>query len=258
MTQLFFEILSPLPLTRRLDARKLFAVWRDAAPDTLPDRIGSHEPLRLDFSIDDLESAFSIWEYHVLLKRVAKPKLTSSIFMQYGPHRRHSTWSISVADRNHVDMRSMENLISASSVEFSADFGFVHSPNHFDIDVGLATETVAFLDAKRSKKSLFLTTHVLNKYLPDIYWITVFGKPYVDLFSRGRLLSAPAFQVRELSNGSILMKLFEDISSCEEMDYEKRKREVKQHISASAFFDLSKATSYIYSAPEFFWGDIEQ
>ncbi|MBB4372406.1 hypothetical protein GGD63_005214 [Bradyrhizobium sp. cir1] len=258
MTQLFFEILSPLPLTRRLDARKLFAVWRDAAPDTLPDRIGNHEPLRLDFSIADLETAFSIWEHHVLLKRVAKPKLTSSIFMQYGPHRKHSTWSISVSDRKHIDMRSMENLISASSVEFSADFGFIHSPNDFDIDVGLATESVAFLDTKRLRKSLFLTTHTIRKCLPDIYWITVFGKPYVDLFSRDRLLSAPAFQVQELGNGSILMKLFEDIGSCEDFAYENRKKEVKRHISENAFFDLSKGTNYVYSTPKFLWGEVEQ
>lgn len=187
MTQLFFEILSPLPLTRRLDARKLFAVWRDTAPETLPDRIGNHEPLRLDFSIDDIERAFGIWEHHVLLKRVAKPKLASSIFMQYGPHRKHSTWSITVSDRKHIDMQSMKNLISASSVEFSADFGFIHSPNDFDIDVGLATESVAFLDTKRSKKSLFLTTHTLKntcqisiglQFLANPMWTSFLGNDY--------------------------------------------------------------------------------
>lgn len=155
-------------------------------------------------------------------------------------------------------MRSMENLISASSVEFSADFGFIHSPNDFDIDLGLATETVAFLDTKRSKMNLFLTTRTLKKSLPDIYWITVFGKPYVDLFSKDRLLSAPAYQVRELGDGSILMKLFEDISSCEEFAYENRKKEVKRHISANAFFDLSKGTNHDYSTPKFLWGEVEQ
>jgi hypothetical protein len=258
MTQVFFEILSPLPLNRRVDARKLFAVWAEAAPDTLPDRIGNHEPLRQEFSTINLESALSIWEHHVLLKRVAKPKLTSSIFMQYGPHRKHSAWSITVYDKKDINMRSVENLISASSVEFSADFGFIHEPNDFDIDVGLATGSIALLDIKRSTKTLFLTTHMLKKYLPDVYWITVFGKPYVELFSRDRLLSAPAFQVRELDNGSILMKLFEDISSCGKSVYEDRKKEVKKHISENAFFDLSKGIDYGYTTPEFHWGEIVQ
>jgi hypothetical protein len=95
----------------------------------------------------NLESALSIWEHHVLLKRVAKPKLTSSIFMQYGPHRKHSAWSIAVSDKKDIKMRSIEDLISASSVQLSADFGFVHEPNDFDIDVGLAYSPGTMLGA---------------------------------------------------------------------------------------------------------------
>jgi hypothetical protein len=258
MMRVFFEILSPLPLNRQVDARTLFALWSEAAPDTLPDRIGSHEPLRQEFSVDNLQSALSIWEHHVLLKRVVNPKMTASIFMQYGPHRKHSTWSIRMPNKKHIDMLSMEALISASSVEFSADFGFIHEPNNFDIDIGLATGSINFLDVKRSSKNLFVTTHTLKKYLPDVYWITIFGKPYVELFSRSRLLSAPAFQVRELSNGSILMKLFEDIGSCEKAAYLDRKEEVKRHISDNAFFDLSKGADHKYTTPEFRWGEILQ
>jgi hypothetical protein len=256
MTPIFFEILSPLPLNRKADALKLFAVWAKDAPDTLPDRIGSHEPLRQEFSIASLEDALRNWEHHVLLKRVAKPKLTSSVFMQHGPHRRHSTWSIAMSDRKHIDMQSIEDLISTSSVEFSADFGFIHEPNGLDTDLGLATGSIAFLDVKRSTKSLFLTTHMLKKYLPDIYWITVFGKPYVELFSRERLLSAPVFRVRELNNGSILMKLFNDSSFCEPEAYENRKQSVKKHLLENAFFDLSKGANHEYTTPEFHWGEI--
>lgn len=256
--RVFFEILSPLPLNRQVDARRLFALWSEGAPDTLPDRIGSHEPLRQDFSVDNLQGALNIWEHHVLLKRVANPKMTASIFMQYGPHRNHSTWSIRMPNKMHIDMPSLEALISASSVEFSADFGFIHEPNDGDIDIGLATGSINFLDVKRSSKNLFVTTHMLKKYLPDVYWITVFGKPYVELFSRSRLLSAPAFQIRELSNGSILMKLFEDIGSCEKAAYLDRKEEVKRHISDNAFFDLSKGVDHKYTTPEFRWGEILQ
>src|SRR6476619_5796824 len=51
-------------------------------------------------------------------------------------------------------------------------------------------------------RNLFVVTHRLKKYLPDIYWMTVFGAPYVRLFSQELLLSAPAYQVQELENGS--------------------------------------------------------
>jgi hypothetical protein len=36
MTATFFEILSPLPLNREEDARRLISLWAETAPNTSP------------------------------------------------------------------------------------------------------------------------------------------------------------------------------------------------------------------------------
>lgn len=41
----------------------------------------------------------------------------------------------------------------------------------------------------------------LDESLPGLYWLNFFGNPYLDLIGRDRLLSVPAHDVREISNG---------------------------------------------------------
>jgi hypothetical protein len=216
MTSTFFEIWSPLPLNRKEDARRLIGLWAETAPNILPDRAGTHEPLKQRFSIADLGNLLEEWEYQVLFKRVSKPKLHSSVFMQYGPHGRHSSWTISIDDPQNLNLPSVLNLLNRASTEFSADFAFIHKPTKYDIEIGLASSSISYLSTAKSSISLFVTTHLLKKYIPDIYWVTMFGKPYVDLFSRERLLSAPAYSARELANGSISIQLTEFPSESDE------------------------------------------
>ncbi|MCC8963803.1 hypothetical protein H8A95_16150 [Bradyrhizobium sp. Pear76] len=255
MISTFFEILSPLPLNTEADARRLLGLWAEVAPNLLPDRAGTYEPLKQPFSITDTASLIARWEYQVLFKRVAKPKLQSSVFMQYGPHRQHSTWKISIDDGGHPNLLELLSLAERAATEFSADFGFVHRPTQNDLDIGLASSSIAYLSRAKSRVSLFVTTHLLKKYIPDIYWVTLFGKPYVDLFSRERLLSAPAYRVRELDNGSVLVQLTEHPVTSRELpkDYEARKKLVKEHLNPNAFFSVEKGLDFKYSAPDFRW-----
>jgi hypothetical protein len=260
MKPIFFEILSPHPLSRQEDARNLIRLWAEVAPDILPDRVGTYEPIKREFSVDDLSELLAEWENHVLFRRVAKPKLHSSIFMQYGPHRKHSSWTISVDDPNGLSLSSLQKLLEQASTDFSADFAFLHSPMTCDIEIGLASGSIAYLNSAKSRISLFVTTHLLARYIPDIYWVTLFGQPYVRLFSRERLLSAPAYRVHELGNGSVLMQLTEFLDeSAEALDsYQACKILVKDHLSSDAFFDLKKGANHKYRVPEFVWRELPQ
>jgi hypothetical protein len=147
------------------------------------------------------------------------------------------------------------NLLDRASTDFSSDFAFIHKPTKYDIEIGLASSSISYLSTAKRSISLFVTTQLLRKYIPDIYWVTVFGKPYVDLFSRERLLSAPAYQVRELENGSVLIQLTEFPGESGEgpNSYETRKALVKAHLNSDAFFDLSKGVDHKYFVPEFSW-----
>jgi len=214
MSDVFFEILSPLPLNRQQDARKLFQLWAENAINFLPDRWGLYEPLRHHFSMSSLEEAIRTWEFHFFVEKTASPKIEGSIAMQYGPHREHSVWSISL-DVKDFDQRTFCKLLQRSAAAFSADLGLIHTITEAETSRGRAHGSISFLDAAETEKYLHVAGLMLKKCLPDIYWTTVFGKPYVELFSRERLLSCPAHRIKELDSGAIVVQLTPDLKDVE-------------------------------------------
>jgi hypothetical protein len=258
MTEVFFEILSPLPLNRREDARTLFQLWAENASCFLPNKWGLYEPLRNHFSLSTLEEAIRTWEYAYHMKRTASPKLSSSVFMHYGAGRDHTTWTIGLKNVKDFDQSAFCKLLEGAASVFSADFGFIHRITEAEIPRGRASNSIHFLDSARTEKNLFLVTHSLNKCLPDIYWTTVFGKPYVELFSRDRLLSCPAHSVKELDNGSIVIQLTPELkdTAAEEAAFERARQDARNYLDNDVFFDPAKGLDHQYRVPEFVWGPI--
>jgi hypothetical protein len=255
MREVFFEILSPLPLDSREDARKLFGVWLENAPHFFPDRAGVHEPLRRPFSFASLEDALADWKFQFLLKRVSSPRLQSMIMMQYGPHRLHSTWTLALKSIDDFDRMSFGNLLRAAAQNFFPDFGFIHSITAGETARGLSNGSITFLDSARKEKNLFVTTHILKRYIPDIYWTTIFGRRYVQFFSRSRLLSAPVHSIEELGDGSVVLQLTPELTDilADESHFERLRQAVRVHLGADAFFDPDRGQHHRYQVPQFTW-----
>ena len=169
MSDVFFEILSPLPLNRHQDARELFQLWAENAFQFLPNRWGLYEPLRHHFSMSALDEAIRTWEFMFIVKRTVFPKLDGNIFMQHGPHRDHSTWTISLKNAKYFDQPAFCKLLERSTAAFSADFGFIHRITETEMPRGRAHGSISYLDAAHTEKHLFVTTLNLSQCLPDIY-----------------------------------------------------------------------------------------
>jgi hypothetical protein len=255
MSDVFFQILSPLPLNRQQDARKLFQLWADNAFQFLPDRWGLYEPLRNHFSLSTLDDAIRTWEYMYLVKRAAAPKLSGSMFVQYGPHRSHATWTIQLNKLRDFEQPAFCQLLASAAAVFSTDLGFIHRITDAETEKGRSNGSIAYLNKARTEKHLFVVTHHLQRWLPDIYWMTVFGRPYVELFSRERLLSCPAHRVTELDNGSIAIQLTPELkdTAADEAAFERARQNARNHLGNDAFFDPAKGLEHRYRVPEFVW-----
>jgi hypothetical protein len=191
-------------------------------------------------------------------ERRASPRLESSVFMQYGPHREHSAWDIRLKKIKDFEQPAFCEMLERASEAFSADFGYIHRTTETEMPRGLANGTMGFLDTAKTEKSFLVPSHVLLKFVPNIYWMTVFGRPYVRLFSRERLLSCPAHRTKELENGSIVVQLTPDLKDtiAEEAAFERVRQDVRDHLGNDAFFDPVKGLDYQYRVPEFSWGPI--
>jgi hypothetical protein len=258
MSDVYFQILSPLPLNRHQDARKLFQIWAENAFRFFPNRSGLYEPLRHHFSLSSLEEAIRTWEFSFLVDRTVSPKLKATINMQYGPHRRHSYWSIGLKNVKDFEQPAFCRMLECAAAAFSVDFGLIHRITEMDMSRGLASGTTGFLDTARTERMLHVSSLVLKRYVPDIYWMTVFGKPYVELFSRERLLSCPAHRVQELDNGQIVVQLTPELrdTATEEAAFERVRQDARNHLNNDAFFNPIKGLNHPYRVPEFVWGPI--
>lgn len=259
MSDAFLRILSPLPLSRQQDGARLLRLWADNAPQFLPDRWGNYEPVRRHFSLELLDDVLRKWTIAVQFKRVAAPKLDSVVTFGGAGYDEHAEWCLSLKRLQDFDQRSFTNLLEASAIVFSADLGIVHRITEAEVAKGMASRTISDLDiVTRTQKHLFLCTRHLRSYLPDIYWTTVFGKAYVDLFSRQKLLSCPAHRVKELENGSIVVQLTPTLqdTATDEAGFERTRQEARRHLGEDAFFDLAKGPEHKYRVPEFVWGPV--
>ncbi len=178
--------------------------------------------------------------------------------MQYGPHRDHATWTIYLENAKEFEQSAFCQLLECAAAAFSADFGFIHKIADAEIPRGRANKSISFLDRARTEKHLYVVTHHLSKSLPDVYWMTLFGKPYVELFSRERLMSCPAYRVKEMDNGSIVVQLTPELKdiTADEATFERVRQDARNHLDNDAFFDLAKGIDYRYRVPEFVWGPI--
>jgi hypothetical protein len=260
MSEVFFEIQSSLPLDTSEDARRLLGLWAECAPGFFPDRTGSGQPLREKLSSTAVEVVLKHWWSQCMLKRVAPPKLDASIFMRVRPHTKHSDWSIGLDKLQDYNPDAFYDLLRRSAVVFKADFGLIHCLTEADMTRGRENGTVAYLNTAKTEKNLFVPSIILKRYIPDVYWITLFGAPYVRLFSRQRLLSAPVHRVDELENGSIILQLTTHLADTvtDEAAFEHLRSSVRKHLNCDAIFDEKKGPQYAYRVPRFEWEPLRQ
>jgi hypothetical protein len=76
----------------------------------------------------------------------------------------------------------------------------------------------------------------VSRYLPGIYWLNFFGKPYCDLIGRENLLSSPADECKEIGGGA-LIRLAKDPSEWDSYAYRLTESRVLNHLGTRYFFD---------------------
>jgi hypothetical protein len=70
---------------------------------------------------------------------------------------------------------------------------------------------------------------------PGLYWLNFFGRPYLDLIGRERLLSVPAYEVKPVDDG-VLIALDSSADAWTTAAYQQREQAVIEHLGKQYFF----------------------
>ena len=130
------------------------------------------------------------------------------------------------------EVESYVNFTKAESIALNADLAFIH---------------VAYEDRPlRQDEPDYALRHVqstvqLRRGLPDLPWATVFGRPYVEMFGREKLLHTPGVEASEITGGSIYLQLSELPRMEARGDFERAREAAKVHLGMDAFSESGNA-----------------
>lgn len=168
----------------------------------LPSHVGNTEPIRTPYV--DPESELTRWE-EPLLWRNDRSGATGSVW--FGRGTMHSCLFLHVpSPRGSSPQEAWINFLVDACGTLEADIGYVHLTT--DKEMSQSYEAASAI-------ATGMTTHDLQKGVPNLCWAMLFGKPYQAVSQRFR--SAPSLSsFKELPQaGQILVQLTSSMASIE-------------------------------------------
>jgi len=237
----FLEVLTRAQLRSVDDGRALMALLEEVAPEWLPGRWGHDEPLSRTYDPSQIEE---LWAEDELLWRGRGAKVEGWVAK---PHARRRYGLVHLgADSRKLDVDQAVTVLERLGLAFEADYGFLHLVTPRDQD-GAAPGSVQYV--ADDEPNLFVAEHRLGQWLPDLYWANLLGPPYVELFGRERILSAPAHLVEQIGPELYYLQLSERLDDLRARwdDLAAVRVEVKRHLGGNAFWspELGEGHAYV-------------
>lgn len=279
MIECAIRILTPIPIERREYGRRLFSVLLKHFPTYIPQRYGHVEPLRNVLAPGNLESALECWgrQYYMAERSTPKVSMMAS-FAPQGTCRNHSSLYFTSFQLMEVDeLTALTALVKELANVFVADYAMAHILTRHELEDWFEDRLrqptswpspssevmVANMRAKVQCDGYVSVLHGtalkrlhsvhLKRCLPNLYWLNIFGPPYVDMFKAQRLLDVPSASVETLPYGGISVALTTAIAdTAEAWSAFKAIRETSQdYLGSNVFCKSNAGEGYQYRTPHF-------
>lgn len=232
------NVLSPMSMRRPSDFLNAIRTHCELLPELLPEKWGWWEPLDRQFDLKDIERlVVSGGECDtVYWERKQRPKAFGQFGVRWHSksprvHDTHSHIDLSI-ELNSIPQKDLVEYVKAASIQTRADFamvdGLVETYRELSIESASA----------QSGQFFYVTTHVLRHWLPDVFWGTVFGGPYIKLFGKEKLLGAPAAVVEEIADDMVYVQLTDNLAAAlnDPSELLECRNEFKSYLNVDAFF----------------------
>jgi len=257
LDRIAINILTPLNMASREYGDDFVELITSEFPFLSPDKYGNLEPLRNTYVEGQKDRMLDCWGNTFIWSR-SRPFVEGDVHFRRGPRPTHS-WIVIRLDKK-VNIIDVVRFLQKIAVRFGADFASVHYMAQEevaeilgDLANGVSNPRLLFDNPRNGLHRNIVTSHHLQRFLPNLYWATIFGPPYVDLFGKELLLTAPAFQVTELAEKCVYMQLSPNpLDFASDYASQNRSRQhIKDYLDHDAFLDYSYPLDHRYSVPTF-------
>ena len=274
-------MLTPTVLREPECGRELLRALQKHFPTHTPQFFGDTEPPQNRFSPDSVDAALGCWGRRFFIFEREDPKvlMQASFASSTSARPRHS--SISFFDFQLLDPTQLSTLtafVKELAQTFHADYAMAHILSQNEIEDWLArrletptswpappaSQIVARLRTRISREGYAkvlwgvecskLQTVNLQRCLPNLYWLNVFGPPYAAMFGSLHLMEAPAASVESLAYGGTAIQLTDDLKDSKEgwETFKAVRTKCRNHLDSKAFCDSIVRGDHHYLTPTFF------
>ena len=215
-------------------AQEVLSAIADAGPQFFPTVYDVYEPLRRKCSKRDIAEIVRVWlneenaavtaQYHygmgeLLMEHRRKPKISYHMYWEKSQQARFNYFIL------------------------SADSEFLTDAKNFQAFLTLCMKLSSLLETVHGEianRAFPEWTDPINLQVrhPELHWMTLFGKPYIELFGRDKLLNAPCYRTKAIGENMIALQMAE--SPFEAVTDEMRSA-VKTYLDPEAFVENGKS-----------------
>lgn len=201
---LTLQLLTRAQLSEPAEIEAFFAVLCDEFPEFAPDLYNHFEPVSRAFTDAVRRKLAAGWE-SPFLWRCAHLEMYGAV-NQRPPGRgsRHATIEMDFTQPPANEARVRDFFYSLAR-RFRPDLAFIHLLAPREEAMAVATGMSFKMGGRVYPPRL--STEKLKRGLPNLFWLTLLGPPYVKLFGRERLYDAPAENVDYLDDDLIALQL---------------------------------------------------
>ncbi len=248
------SVLTPTELAVPGTAEKMLRTLFQGFGEFITGKCGESQPLKQAFSIERIPEVIAgCWGGYSFIWENRKHKVVGSALLLKGKNNRHCHISISCDAPTDPIVHAFCETLPALARELRADFACVHSLGPQEVEVGYLTDTVTISDMRRQIYHFSVVPPDLLRYVPDVYWLTIFGPAYVKILGQAVLLKAPGYRVDSLAEDMVMIQCTESVSDVAERfsHFQNARSAIKKHIDHEIFFDSARGKGYPYTVPNF-------
>ncbi|MCR9145538.1 MAG: hypothetical protein NXI24_25080 [bacterium] len=224
------------------DGLAFFAEMKKALPALYPKKVGNYEPVRTLFDPRKKGELEQQWRSPFIWKGAAVGS-QGNVWFRQGLGKNSDI--ICSAKTKDFDFERCQDFLGKTAKVMNAAFIYAHPFQSIEIERARTNETL--ITVVRGKSNyVSVSSIVLEKYIPDVYWYTIFGPPFVKHFGLKRLLATPANRVVQLGDHFVGIQLTGLSEILDGAKMEEARSLVKSHLGQDAFFSLSRGASSKY------------
>lgn len=278
-----FALLTPLRIEQKEFGRQLFDLILKHFPAHVPRLYGEVEPLRKRFDATNIDVALQSWGHsrHFMTQLKATEVSMMISFENSAESGRHSSiayFHCPLAGPHELPL--LKTLLIELSQAFFADYAMAHILTRQELNARLiqigqrvtswpeppADKIVSRLRERIDREGFervlwgqeasYINTAYLSKNLPNLFWLNVYGWPYIELFGSSRLMTAPCESVEKLPYGGVALMLTSSIADDAHAwnSYSAIRDRCKDYLGASAFKGSNRPKDNSYKTPRFEFG----